>query len=187
VILDGEPIGEAREFNGTWDVLELEPGRHVFTFEAPGYMSLEVGVAAATGRRYRVAYELRKGEGRDPRSDALLGPAAPPAAVPPDGAAAPQPPAQGRTTDRGEPGLRRGFLKIYVSPSDAAVYLDGEFLGRGDELARLHGAIPVAAGGHRIEVVRPGYRSRMENVDVGDGQQPAEVRIDLERERGSAL
>jgi hypothetical protein len=187
VLLDGEPIGQARDFNGTWDTLELDPGRHLLAFEARGYMTLEVGLEAQAGRAYRIAYALREGEGKDPRSSAVP-PApmpdvrpAPPAETPSPRATAGEPP------PRGEAGLSRGLLKIRVAPADAAVYLDGEFLGRGDELARLHGAIPVASGAHRVEVVRPGFKSREERVIVGDGPQPAEVRIDLEKEGGSDL
>jgi hypothetical protein len=184
VVLDGEPIGEARDFNGTWDALELDPGHHVLEFEAKGCMTLEVGVDAKPGRHYRIAYALREGEGRDPRSYSIASPAPPRAsAMPPEEA----PPAPGTTRGDAETGVHRGFLKVLVSPPDAAVYLDGEFLGRGDELARLHGAIPVAAGEHRIEVVRPGYLSRTETANVAGDDQPAEVRIDLKREGGSTL
>ena len=66
------------------------------------------------------------------------------------------------------------------SSSDSAVYLDGEFLARASELSRLHGAIPVARGPHRIEVVRPGFESRTVDVDV-EGEMPVRVEIDLRR------
>jgi hypothetical protein len=187
VTLDGEPIGEARDFNGSLDALALDPGRHQFVFEAPGCMSLEVNLDAKAGRRYQIAYDLRSGEGRDPRSNAATPPDTPATERPPDERGAPPPPLPGQAGERVEAGIQRGFLKVQVSPPDAAVYLDGEFLGRGDELARLHGAIPVAAGQHRIEVVRPGYRSWTQTVEVGGSPQPAEVRINLDREGSSAL
>jgi hypothetical protein len=178
VILDGEPLGKASEFNGTWDSLELDPGSHLLVFEAPGYKTLEVGIDARPGRYYRIAYSLHQGEGKDPRSTPIPSPA-------PDSNAPSAAPAPAEVGARG--GLPRGFLRVAVTPSDAAVYLDGEFLGRGDELERLHGAIPVAAGEHRIDVVRPGYRSGAERVTVSDGQPPAVLRVVLEREGGSGL
>ncbi len=186
VILDGDPIGQARDFNGTWDVLEIDPGRHLLVFEAPGYKTLEVGIDVRPGRNYRVAYLLREGEGKDPRSTPLPPPAPPSDRAPSTTSALPPVPAE---PDPGgeRTGLARGFLRIEATPPDAAVYLDGEFLGRGDELARLHGALPVAAGEHRIEVVRPGYRSRTDRVDVSEGQPPAVIRVVLDREGGSAL
>jgi hypothetical protein len=186
VVVDGEPVGKARDFNGTWDSLELDPGRHLVVFEARGYETLEVGIDARPGRRYRISYELREGEGKDARSTPLPPPAPeergapsmPPTAPPPSGET-------GR--DDARRGLARGFVRIAVTPPDAAVYLDGEFLGRGDELQRLHGAIPVATGEHRIEVVRPGYRSRAEQVTVNEGEPAAVIRVDLDREGGSSL
>ena len=67
-----------------------------------------------------------------------------------------------------------------VSPPDAAVYLDGEFLAQADELRRLHGALPVAAGNHIVEVVRPGYVSERQRIEVIDGDV-ARVAIQLGR------
>jgi hypothetical protein len=181
VVLDGEPLGKASEFNGTWDSLELDPGRHMLVFEAPGYKTLEVGIEARPGRFYRIAYSLHQGEGKDSRSTPLP-PAEPESNVPSAAPfSAPPAPAEARR------GLPRGFLRVAVTPSDAAVYLDGEFLGRGDELERLHGAIPVAAGEHRIDVVRPGYRSGADTVTVSEGQPPAVIRVVLDREGGSGL
>ena len=62
------------------------------------------------------------------------------------------------------------------------VYLDGDFLGRGDELARLHGALAVAAGYHRLEVVRPGYAPRTLELEVPDSGEPLRVEVELEKE-----
>ena len=190
LLLDGEEIGVARDFNGKLDVLELAPGRHTLQFTAPGYMTLEIGVDAKAGRHYRIDYDLQPGEGKDPRSDSLAAAAMAPPPAPSEPAYPPAPPAPatpGTPDQRAASTMRRGFVKVFATPPDAAIYLDGEFLGSGDELARLHGAIPVAAGDHRIEAVRPGYLSRATVVTVGDGPKPAEVRIDLEREGRSAL
>ncbi len=169
LFLDGEPIGEARDFNGTWDVLPLDPGSRVLRFEAEGYKTLEVTLDVRPGRHYRVAYALELGEGLDPRSSA---PAA--TAMPPDAGARieePIPPPEG--------GIARGLLRVRVRPDDAVVYLDGEFLGRADEMRRLHGALPVAIGEHRIEVVRPGFRNERLRVEVV-ADEPAEVDLSLE-------
>ncbi|HKQ59737.1 MAG TPA: PEGA domain-containing protein [Candidatus Polarisedimenticolaceae bacterium] len=165
VRVDGELMGQARDFNGTWDNLWLDPGRHRVELSAPGYQSLTLDVEVRPGRRIRIDEELREGEGDDSRSTTEP---------------APEP-------DRGErerpaPGpaaAGRGRVRFDVQPGDAAVYLDGEFLGRADELARLHGAIPVAVGSHRVEVVRPGYRSEQIDVDVPAGE-PARVKLELE-------
>jgi len=74
------------------------------------------------------------------------------------------------------------LIRIRVTPEDASVYLDGEFLGMGSELARLHGAIPVATGEHKLEIVRPGYASDVRTVRVGDDGNAAQVEVVLSRE-----
>lgn len=76
------------------------------------------------------------------------------------------------------PRMRQGLLKILVTPADATIRIDGEFLATAGELARLHGAIPVAEGVHRIEVAGAGYASKALEVDV-HGRQPVRVQIDL--------
>ena len=178
VYVDGVFVGQARDYNGTWDLLWLEPGEYRVEFRYPGYMTLEVSVTIEAGGYGRVLERLQTGQGRDPRSSPT-----PVAAAVTDN---PPQPAQGYIVDspRNEPSregtLRTGFLTIDAAPPDAAVYLDGEFLGRADELARLHGALPVARGRHVIEVVRPGFSSERVEVEVGDSE-PAKVVVTLER------
>jgi hypothetical protein len=174
VRLDGEEVGRAKDWDGRWDRLPVERGDHVLTFEAPGYKSLRVAVDATPGAYRRVSYALEKGDGIDPRSTSAEVTAPPrsqaAAAVP---SAAPEAPREG---------LVRGFLRVKVTPGDAAVYLDGEYFARADEVSRLRGAIPLALGTHTIEVVRPGYESRKVDVEVSAGRA-AEVELQLERGR----
>lgn len=163
VRLDGEEVGKARDWNGAWDALTLRPGVHVLEFSKDGYRTFRAVVDLEPGMRFRLERDLVEGEGFDPASDPL--PELRPAAE--------TPPAP----------LARGFLHLRVRPSDAAVYLDGKFLGSGFELERLHGAIPVAAGTHRVEVMRPGHRSHVAEVAVAPSGEAATVEVTLEPER----
>lgn len=172
LFLDGEAIGQARDFNGTWDVLPVNPGNRVLRFEAEGYKTLEVRLDARPGRRYRIHEALEPGEGMDPRSDASTAEVEEDESVAAPAFQAP-PPTSG--------GIARGLLHIRVRPDDAVIYLDGKFLGSAEELSRLHGALPVAAGEHRVEVVRPGFTNETVLVDVATGQ-PATVDMELSRE-----
>jgi len=174
LVLDDTPVGQARDYNGSWDVLLLKPGVHSLEFRYDGYMTLRLYVDARAGGRYRITERLEKGEGLDPRSMAEP-PEPPPEAV---NAEARDEAPQG--AGRLELGLAQGLLRIHASPPDAAVYLDGEFLARADELARMHGALPVAAGRHVVEVVRPGYDGQRVDVQVG-AEEPATVTVDLVR------
>lgn len=176
VLLDDEPVGQARDYNGSWDVLAVAPGDHMLEFSYPGHMSLRVYLDARPGGRYRITEALVKGEGIDPRSTELP----------------PEPPVeQARTVSttvapavppREQGSLSHGLLRVQASPPDAAVYLDGEFLARADELARMHGALPVAEGRHVIEVVRPGYEARRVEIEVG-GDEPVKVTVELAPKR----
>jgi hypothetical protein len=174
VFLDGENIGRAKEYNGTWNLLWLEPGVYELEFAYDGYRTLRTHLRVRSGRWYRFTDRMEKGEGLDPRSTAEP----PPEPVPE--AARTTDPHPGETAPP-DTGLQRGLLRIRVLPKDAAVYLDGDFLARAGELTRLHGALPVAVGIHRIEVVRPGFRSEVTEVRVSE-DDPAIVELTLERE-----
>jgi hypothetical protein len=164
VLVDGVEVGQARDFNGNWDILFLEPGARSLEFRHPGYMTLRLVVEIESGGYYRIKDRLTKGEGEDPRS------MEPP---PPEEMPEPRPtvPAERAT-------IEQGMLRIEARPRDAAVYLDGEFLAGAGELARLHGALPVASGRHVVEVVRPGYTAEKREIVVEAGGT-AKVAIDL--------
>ena len=161
VRLDGEEVGYAGDWNGVWDRLPLEPGRHVLEFSAEGHRTLQVHVAAQPGRVYHIRRDLARGEGTDSEA-AADPPASPPPQAPPQESAG-------------------GYLHLSVEPGDAAVYLDGTFVGRASELRRRSASRPLPPGEHELEVVRPGYLPERRTVVVEpDGVQ--ELRIDLRQE-----
>jgi hypothetical protein len=175
VRVNGEEVGEARDFSGTWDALFLTPGDQTLEFTAPGYKILRIALRVEPGAGYRLEYRLERGDGIDPRSVEAAPKPAVPAQIPRERAREEPPPAVPPSE-----GLRRGFLRFDVLPADAAVYLDGEYLARADELVRLRGALPVAEGEHLVEIVRPGYKSYAETVTVRAGE-PLRVVVSLER------
>jgi hypothetical protein len=67
-------------------------------------------------------------------------------------------------------------LLLEVVPDDASVWIDDEFRGLARDLARV--ALPP--GRHRIEVVRPGFRTATEEVDLGPATATT-LRLELER------
>jgi len=174
VRLDGNEVGQARDFNSSYEALLLQPGEHMLEFSYPGYKTLKVRVSGQEGQLVTLRFDLEKGEGVDSRSEtAEIKP-------PPADASAPSAPSAPGTEPPPASGtLRTGMMRIHVEPYDAAVYLDGEFLGTADELSRLHGALSVATGDHRVEAVRPGYVTRSATVTVGDAE-PASVKLFLE-------
>jgi len=68
VVLDGNDLGQARDFDSVTDPLWLGPGEHRLTLRAPGYETLTVRLDTGKAVHSRLHYRLRKGNGTDPRS-----------------------------------------------------------------------------------------------------------------------
>jgi hypothetical protein len=94
-------------------------------------------------------------------------------------AAEPPPPAdrEASSDERGEDVRGSGDRRLDVRPDDASVYLDDRFLGSARELRTL--ALPP--GPHRVEVVRPGFRTVERTVQVRP-DAPATVVVELTRQ-----
>jgi hypothetical protein len=71
---------------------------------------------------------------------------------------------------------RRGTLRLDVKPADASIYVDGQFRGTGQDLRRVN----LPEGRHRLEIVRPGYRTIERDVEVEPGVTEL---LDLELQR----
>jgi hypothetical protein len=72
-----------------------------------------------------------------------------------------------------------GRVRMKIEPEDASVYLDGRFLGTGDELGELHRGLLVDPGEHRLAVVRPGHKSEETEFSIESGQE-IELEVELE-------
>jgi hypothetical protein len=151
VVLDGEDVGFASDYNGRWDRLSVKPGKHSIAFRAKGHRSLTVEIDAYPGEAYVLNDTLADGEGEDTRT----------VAAHPAPEARPEPPPMSRPAATGR-------LRINAEPGDAAIYLDGEYLGLGVELSRIHGALAVPTGTHRLEAARPGFASAVKTIEVGE-------------------
>ena len=113
----------------------------------------------------------------------VFGPKTPPAAAPSSGAdpnlrselRAPAASAGGAGTRA----VARAALDIDVTPSNAAIYIDGTLVGTGQELGRLERGLAVAPGKHRIEVLAPGHASKTLEVEVKEGERQ-QIVVELE-------
>jgi hypothetical protein len=73
------------------------------------------------------------------------------------------------------PGRSNAVLRLTVSPDDASVYVDGRFYGTAREAGHLY----LSPGSHRVEVVRPGYRTFEKDVEVSaDGTTGLDVSLE---------
>jgi len=70
VTVDGTSVGQARDFDTKAYPLWLNTGSHVMELRHKGYQTLRVKFEVRKGRAYKVRYDLRQGEGTDPRSAA---------------------------------------------------------------------------------------------------------------------
>jgi hypothetical protein len=172
VYVDGYYAGTVDDFDGLFQRLHLPPGRHEITLKLEGYQTHRIKVYVAPGRTLKLHYEMVRGTGETLEDRA---------------AGAPEPALRrGRDADPGTadddeateevargPG---GTLRLSVRPSDASVYVDGAFRGSAREAATLK----LPAGRHRLELVRPGYRTLERDLEITPGES-TEVSVELER------
>ena len=72
-------------------------------------------------------------------------------------------------------------LRLSITPEDASLYLDRNFLGTAREVAQLSAGLVVPPGSHRLEVVRPGYEAEEVRFD-GEAGEEVSLQVDLERD-----
>jgi len=153
------------DFDGLFQRLNVSPGKHEIALKLAGYKTHRVRVWVAPESTLKLKYEMEKGSGEtfeDQAGDA------------PDRDVRPAP--TGDDARRATPVAPGNMLRLTVQPADASVYVDGEFRGSGTDVL----ALPLVPGRHKIEVVRPGFRTQEREVEIG-AQSSTELTIALER------
>jgi hypothetical protein len=204
VFVDGDYAGVADDFDGWWQRLDVEPGRHRLVFRAPGFAPYVVDIHAAPGRDAHIKYEMVPGEDQIADLEMRL----PQEENRPYGDD-PQrqyrrreyrrPPPPGYDQDRYEERDRyreedrnqyddrdsgynsnRSSLLLNVDPPDATVYIDGNYYGTANENGRGQIRVLLPEGVHRVEVVRPGFNSYSQDVTISrEGEN--QLTISLEK------
>jgi hypothetical protein len=185
VYVDGYYAGIVDDFDGIFQRLSLPPGRHEISLRMEGYKTHRFKVYVPVDQTLKIRYDMVRGDGEE--TEELLGKADQYARD--DDRYDRDRDRRDRDDDRWERrrdadddgddldrGGPRGTLALDVQPLDASVYVDGEFRGSGRQAHRIR----VPEGRHRIEVVRPGFRTIARVVVVRRGA-PVEVKIELER------
>ncbi len=186
VYVDGYYAGVADDFDGMFQRLYLAPGRHELALKLEGYRTHKMLVYVSPGQTLKIEHDLAKGTGAETYEDLTGGRGAgdEPNERPGyrddddndvndefDRLPAPAP----RGGDEpNRPDASR--LRLDVRPSDASVYLDGQFQGSAGEL----GELILAPGSHRVEVVRPGFRTEERDVQLKPGSSRM-ITIELAR------
>jgi hypothetical protein len=180
VYVDGYYAGVADDFDGIFQRLHLAPGRHDISLRLDGYRTQNFKLYVPYDHTIKIHHRMVAGSPTDV-SEEVVG-------RPEDVADAGRE-RDDRYADADEfddryddddlgPGNVRGetgTVRLSVRPTDASIYVDGAFRGTG----RIR-SLRLPAGRHRIEVVRPGYRTDEREVDVQPGRE-VEVSFDLDR------
>jgi hypothetical protein len=173
VYVDGYYAGTVDDFDGLFQRLNVSPGRHEIAFKLEGFKTHRVKVYAAPDATLKLHHDMQKGEG-ETVEDLARGAG--------EREATPEREKEERW-DEDEARARReeaagaaGHLRFLVRPDDASVYVDGAFRGSAAEVSSLR----LAPGRHRVELVRPGYRTLEREMEIAPGET-AELRVEMER------
>ena len=186
VYVDNYYAGVADDFDGIFQRLYLPPGRHEISLKLDGYRTHKFRVYVPGDQTLKIHHVMDRGTGED--TDEVIG----------------EPGGYRREDerDRDDRGYGRddrrydgrrdrddddqaederddaeaATLRLDLKPSDASVYVDGEFRGSGRRAETLR----LAPGRHRLEVVRPGYRTVEREIEVRAGEN-SRVEIELGR------
>lgn len=186
VWIDGDYVGLAKAFDGHPQYLWLPKGQYQLILFNPGYRTVERSVTVYPGLVIDLDLDMVPGESTPVETLARPRPRAEPdrGAASATGYGASEA-VRGKTAEvevREVPG-RPGRLQLEVSPGDASVYLDGRFLGRGEELTELDAGLVIEPGEHLLEVVRPGREPATRTFEAGSGET-VELAVSLALERG---
>jgi hypothetical protein len=168
VYVDGYYAGVADDFDGLFQRLNLPTGRHEIMLKLEGYRTHKIKIYVPLDQTVKIKLDMTKGLGEDVAD--WVGPNAPPEDEERYGE-----PRSARDDDyveeedldddNGAPAGNRGTLRLEVTPSDASIYLNGQFRGTG----RLE-TLSLPAGRYHLEIVRPGYRLLERDVEVEVGR-----------------
>ncbi len=188
VYVDGYYAGIVDDFDGLFQRLHVSPGRHEIALKLEGYQTHRIKVYVGSGSTLKIHYDMQKGTGetaedlagdvddryarRNDRSRRD------------DDAADRDRDAQDERYDADRPSARDdrapasdpGRMRLTVRPEDASVYVDGQFKGSGRQAA----ALELSPGRHRLEVVRPGFRTEERDVEIQAGKT-RDVEVELQR------
>jgi len=191
VYVDGYYTGKVDDFDGMFQRLNLRPGAHDIELRLDGYETHRIKAYIPADHTLKVRHEMVRGDSSRVSEQTVGDPAdgeryarrserEPEYERPPDDEERePQTRIEEGERSGGQSwsrGSERGTLRLDVSPADASIYVDGMFRGTGQDLRRLN----LPPGRHRLEVVRPGYRTLERDVEVQAGETE-QVQLDLPR------
>jgi hypothetical protein len=159
VYVDGQFAGLVDEFDGSFQRLNVEIGRHEIQVYQEGYRTLKREVLFTRGTTVKIEGALQPLAPGDP-AEPIPAPAPSTAQQYQSPRAAPPPRAPEQS------GF--GTLLVRVNPSDAVILVDGEVWERPAGESRF--SIDLAEGPHQVEIRKDGYSPYVRTVDVHRGR-----------------
>jgi hypothetical protein len=161
VWVDGKYVADARDLDGDPSYLWLKQGTHHIVVYKAGFRSFDEDVDVNVGMIRQLKLKLEKGESQ------------PPARASADVRREPRAESSAPSAQIDEPRHEHGggLVHLHVQPRDATVYVDGEYRGSSRELVELR----LAAGHHKVELVRPGFQPLEKEFEL-----PADKAIDID-------
>jgi len=190
VYVDGYYSGVVDDYDGLFQRLYLPAGRHELILRLDGYETQHFKVYVTPDVTLKIHHSMAKGAGDnskeivvgDPdmdrftqlRRDEDKGGYA--SDDRDDDNDAPPPPSPRRYGMRHSYRDEGASLRLNVTPEDSSVYVDGRFYGTARDSRRLD----LAPGRHKVEVVRPGYRTFEKDVEI-EAERTQDLDVALER------
>lgn len=186
IFVDGEYVGRADDYDGFPTFLWLDSGTYDVGIYHEGYETIVRQYTIRPGALIDVEDQMRPGNAILPeelmtpkstevRDTRIQRNAEQEAAVDRAEAESDYDDQDGRSSDQ-----QVGRLLLSLWPPDAAIYLDGNFLGTAEEIGQLSAGLVVEPGEHQLEVVRPGYGTIRRSVSVPAGEK-TEVKFELNK------
>lgn len=175
VYVDDYYAGVADDFDGIFQRLNLSTGRHDISLRLDGFETHRVKLYVPVDGTIKIKHEMVRGSS-DKVSESTVGDPVEEARYSRDPDDDYENSRDHRDETRPDNWGERGTVRLEVSPSDASIYVDGVFRGTGQDLRK----VTLPEGRHRLEVVRPGYRTLERDVDVTAGETE-QVEVDLPR------
>ena len=169
VYVDGQYVGLARQYDGFPGHLWLEKGVYEVSFYRPGFETETRTVKILTDLILDLDLDLREGVAVKP--EMRFGPEDYDQADEMDGMERSSDMRRDEMRRRATRGDYQARLHLDVEPEQALIYLDGNILGTGAELAGLHAGLILSAGTHTLEVVHRGFETVERSIVVEPGEE----------------
>ncbi len=196
--LDGTYIGTADDFDGYPDFLYLKPGSYKIELRLVNYLPLPVDLNINSGQFVTLDKKLTIEKGKNaldffppeskgtpygryfgadgkPYSESVASGDEDWLGAEETGNQMPRPRSHSVTASRD-----RARLRFSVTPEDAAIYVDDQLVGVGEDLNNSSRGVIVDAGKRTVTVSRPGFKTKTVEVQAKVGQ-PVDVVVDLEK------